>query len=154
MEKLEPYYEFLEEYTSFLEEMARSHEEKLAAILSHDLNRLEHFISAQQAMTMRLDGLEGRRVRIQEELGCANRTLSQIIDGAPVPRKKRLQDIRKRMEAAVRDIKFYNGKALEAAKTNLKLIDDLAVGNEDARYDAARKRSNHTAETAIFETKI
>ena len=110
---------FFEKYASALHTMTRDEKEKLNALLSNSLPRIEHAISTAQANTKLIENLESKRIALQESLGCAQMTFSQLIEEIPDTRKLALSSLFRQIQSYVDEIKFTNEKAMVAAHTNI-----------------------------------
>jgi len=113
---------FMEGYVSFLEEIAAGEEEKYGAILSYDPKRMDKIVARQQAMNMRLSQLEEQREREQEEAGISALTFQQIIDQLEGEEKEAFEKISGRFQKAVREIKYFNEKAMTFAQDGLRMM--------------------------------
>ena len=75
----EQYRIFMESYVRFMEEMAEGESKKYAAMLSYDPKRIDHAVSRQQAMNMRLGQMEEQRELEQKRAGLEGLTFQQIL---------------------------------------------------------------------------
>jgi len=114
--------DFFEKYTSFLEDMEQVQKEKLEAVLSGDLDRMERSIKTQQAYAMRLDNIESRRIKLQKEAGLSDYTFSQIVDAADPTLRNDLRTLLGRATNAISNIQYFNSKALEVSRENLRTL--------------------------------
>lgn len=110
---------FFEKYASALHTMAQDEKEKLNALLSNSLPRIEHAISTAQANTKLIENLEIKRLAMQDRLGCGQLTFSQLLDEIPDSNKPQLSAMFKQIQAAVNQIKFTNDKSMAVANTNM-----------------------------------
>lgn len=119
-EKAEGFYDFLGEYTEFFAQMEQFEQHKLTILLGGNLSDIENTISAAQANAKKLENLEQKRIRMQEEAGLGALTLSQLADDAGGERKTQLHRQLQRLTSHVYNIRFYNQKAMEVAAGNLR----------------------------------
>lgn len=116
------YIDVIAEYADFCDQLLSEEQEKLSIMHSHDLQALEASVKRQETMLMKLQSFERQRVQKQKEAGLSELTMSQIIERLSGDEKERMQALFARLEAAAKEIKFHNGKSLEAAEDNLRLF--------------------------------
>lgn len=154
---------FLHDYTAFFEHVVEEEKDKLDSLLSYDLKRIEHSIAEQQAVEMKLATMEKKREQLQKEAGVEGKTFREIQALALEEDKKVLGELLGRMQEAITNIKYYNGKSLEFAKANLNTIQSLAGPNTDKEKElqgyasiakSKGKQAGWTSQKTIFETKI
>lgn len=116
----EIFYGFLNEYAAFFEEMVNLENEKLGALLSNNLAAIERSISVHQATEKRLENLERRRAELQTAAGFGGKTFYEIIGLSPAEKKQELQLLFNRVEQAISQIKYLNGKSMAVARDNLQ----------------------------------
>lgn len=153
---------FFEKYASALHGMARDEKEKLSALLSNSLPRIEHAISTAQANTKLIENYENRRITLQASLGCPDMTFSQLIEEIPETHRLSLSSLFRQIQSSVDEIKFTNEKSMEVAHTNITRLNPETLlaakpGNEGVAtalpYGAARGYQNAEA-PSIFKTKV
>jgi hypothetical protein len=128
-------FEFFMEYSAFLEEMESVQKEKLESVLSDDLSRMERSIKSQQAYAMRLENIENRRIRLQEEAGLADMTFSQLVEQAEPERRNELRVLFGRAQNALSNIKHLNEKALSITREKLRTMELDGMGNNRPNID-------------------
>ncbi|MEM1485295.1 hypothetical protein V6615_10510 [Oscillospiraceae bacterium PP1C4] len=157
MNAQEHFFEFMETYTEFFESMVSVEKEKLEALLSFQLKKIEQAISAGQANAMKLENYEKKRMELQVQAGFAEATFQEIIDSIDGELKKVLENLLRRMNNAVQEIKFYNGKSMGLAKINLQSINDAvpsSARSEAQGYTSLKTQADAYKNTVSFETKI
>lgn len=151
---------FFEKYASALHTMTRDEKEKLSALLSNSLPRIEHAISTAQANTKLIENLESKRIALQSSLGFAQLTLSQLLEEIPDTHKLSLSSLFKQIQTSVDEIKFTNEKSMAVAHTNITRMNPEALvpkPNGDgvaavSPYSAVRSNQG-AASPSIFKTK-
>ena len=113
------YQDFLSEYARFLEEMARNEQEKYAALLSFDAERMTKTVASLQSSIMQLDQMEAKRIALQEKAGFGSLTFSQLIAQLQPEERPEMEELLGRIQRAVWQIKFMNEKALAFAREGL-----------------------------------
>ena len=154
------YVGFLRVYTDFLDKMLQDEGEKLKAIQSRELARIEHSITVSQANAKQLDNYEQRRMDLQREAGFGGLTFRQLIARAPEDEKGVLQTLYARFEQAVQEIKFNNDKSMAVARDNLLELDPeavLAAAHADAPqnpYSRMKKSNDENNQNNLLQTKV
>lgn len=156
VEQAEVFCTFMEEYTGFFEHMAEQEKEKLEALLSYQLKRIEQAISLQQARAMQLDNYEKKRLELQTAAGFDGKTFREIIAATDGTLRARLEKLFERTDAAVQLVQFYNQKSMESVKLDLQKIngDALSDDRSEARSYTAQKTQTAGYSQSSFEAKI
>lgn len=153
--------DFYEEYAAFLAQVLRDEEEKLQALLSNSLPRIEHAISAAQANAKQMENLELRREMLQERAGCGGKTFREILELVPQEEQAAFQSLFERIQKAVELIKFHNEKSMSVARANVKAVNPEALMPGEQKnaamenpYMRARRQAQPEHSTSLLETKI
>lgn len=153
---------FFEKYASALHNMARDEKDKLSALLSNSLPRIEHAISTAQANTKLIENYENRRIALQQSLGCPGMTFSELLEKIPETHSLSLSSLFRQIQAAVDEIKFTNEKSMEVAHTNITRLNPETLlaakpggenGAAQAPYGAARGYQG-AGSPSIFKAKV
>ncbi|MEG0339234.1 MAG: hypothetical protein RR573_04895 [Oscillospiraceae bacterium] len=151
---------FLEQYSTFLQSMLDNEKEKLAALLSNSLPRIEHCILTAQADTKQLENLEKKRMTLQQNIGCGGYTLEQLVNEVPDNTRARMSDLCAQVRNTVDEIRFHNDKSMDIARTNVKQINPDALEAQPKRdaahnpYTKAKNAKQADDTVSILETKI
>ncbi len=154
------YVGFLHTYMDFLDKMLQDEGEKLKAIQSRELPRIERSIAVSQANAKQLDNYEQRRMELQTDAGFGGMTFRQLIEKAPADEKGALQTLYARFEQAVQEIKFNNDKSMAVARDNLLELDPeavLAAEHADARqnpYSRIKKTNDENNQNNLLQAKV
>jgi hypothetical protein len=142
------------DYTAFLEGMRADENDRLAALSSRELPRIEHSIAVTQANAKQLGNLEARRQVLQAAAGYEGLSFRQVILNAPVDERDRLWRLFARFEGNVAEIRFFNDKSMAVARDNMIEIDPASVlgAAAGANNPYARLRDERN-DRAILETK-
>ena len=151
---------FFEKYALALHAMAQDEAEKLNALMSDSLPRIEQAISAAQANTKQIESLEAKRIALQASMGCPGMTFSQLLEQVPEPYYISLSAIFAQVQASVDKIKFTNTKSMSVAQANIARLNpeapvlrSYAENHQGAKpYESARSYQD-SASTSIFKTK-
>ncbi|MGN0620322.1 MAG: flagellar export chaperone FlgN [Porcipelethomonas sp.] len=157
MEKeiFEVFYGFMLEYTEFFEETADKEKEKLSALLSDDLKRIEACLNEHQSIVKRTEQYERDRLKIQKELGFENMTFREVIDSCRGEEKEQLQSLYQRFKIAIDSVKHSNKTSLQVAETNLKIMENITRGAvTDAKCYDTRGVASKSRNIGILNRKI
>lgn len=155
-------FSLFEKYNSALHSVAQDEKEKLNALLSNSLPRIEHAISVAQANAKQVESFESKRILLQTEFGCADATLSQLIELFPASQKPAFTALLKQFERYIDEIKYTNSKSISVARANITQLNpnaailqpsaDTLAPSTNNPYEAAM---NHQAPNhSIFKTTI
>lgn len=150
---------FLNEYDAFLHSMIADEEEKLRALVSGSLQRIEHALSTAQANAKQLENLEARREMLQAKAGFGGKSFSEILEEITPELKDEGYELFGRFEHDVQEIKFRNEKSMDFARANIREVnpDILRDGSPTlggAAGSAYAKMSRSDERPALLETKI
>lgn len=153
------YLGFLQEYNAFLAEMSKSEQEKLQALLSNSLPRIEHALSEMQANAKRMENMEAKRLNLQKKAGLGDLSFSQIIEALPEELRAETAALMHNFERHISDIRFHNEKSMSIAHDRVMIIDPDALQDKgeqpstaaESAYAKVRDLLNNNG---ILETKI
>ncbi len=151
------YVVFMEGYTDFLDRMLKDEGEKLAALSSNELPRIERSIAVSQANAKQLENYEQRRMGLQSAAGYDGLTFRELITKAPEEDKGLLQRLFARFEQDVTEIKHQNHKAMDVARDNMMARDPeavLAAENESENPYNKMKKASAEQNSNILEAKV
>lgn len=155
MEERERYIRFMAGYAGYFEGLAEGEKDKLDALLSHDLQRMERSIAQQQAVEKKMEQLEELRESLQQAAGFGNMTGQQIIALLNGAEKNELEQAYKRLSDAVASVKFYNQKSMDVCKQNLQLIGSEVVDPAaPPTYSPTQRASEGYTGAKLFDKKI
>ena len=155
------YYSFIEEYTYFLEHMLSDEHDKLSALQSRELPKIEHSIAVSQANAKQLANYELKRASLQAKAGFEGFSFRKIIAASPDDMQNQLWDLFTRFEHSVSDIRFHNDKSMAVARDNMLALDPTAVlpgaGNKktaQSQNPYRQMQGRQEDQSNILETKI
>ena len=90
---MQNYLGFLTELNQALDTLTALEQRKLKAVQNNDLQTLDQCMKQEQALLLKLRGIDKKRESIQKDLGFENLTFTQIIEKAPLSHKKQLSEI-------------------------------------------------------------
>lgn len=154
----EQFVTFMVSYTDFLEKMCQNENDKLQALSSRQLPRIEHSITVSQANAKQLENMESKRMALQAAAGYEGMSFRQLIDSAAPNEQDKLWKLFTRFESNVAEIRFLNDKSMAVARDNMLEIDPQAVvatqqaKRGDNPYE--RLREAQSGEGALMEKKV
>ncbi len=155
MEYFAEFYDFMSEYTDFLEETAEKEKDKLSALLSDDLKRIEHCLSEHQSTIKKTELYEKEREKLQKRTGLGGLTLKEIIERCSDPEEKEmLEKLAVRFKAAIDNVKHANKTSLQVAQMNLQILESASPAVTDAKCYNAKGIPSIRKNMGILNTKI
>lgn len=148
---------FVEEYTQFLEHMTDDESEKLSALNSRDIGRIERSIATSQANAKQLENYEIKRISLQAKAGYDGLTFTQLVERADPLEQGWLRQLFSRFERSVTEIRFRNDKSMAVARDNMLAIDPEAVlpgAGVKAQNPYARIKKEAADTSSMLETKV
>lgn len=123
----------MKDYTCFFQAAAEQEEEKLRALLSDDLHRIERALTEHQRITKQVEQYEQQRMALQERIGLGGKSFRDIIAMADSENRQDLKLLFRAFDAAIRNIKHSNSRSLEIARLNLQILEEISpAGITDA----------------------
>lgn len=92
MENYEEFYNFMLEYTEFFEETAVKEREKMSALLSDDLKRIEKCLNEHQSTIKKAERFEQDRQKLLDKIGFSGKSFRQIIAMAEGEEREQLKN--------------------------------------------------------------
>ena len=109
--------------------------EKLTAVQNDDVAGLEDCMKREQAIMMKIRGLEQKRERTQQELGWQDKSFREIIKDLPEEQQPEMQELFDRLSIAVKVFQDANQSALDTMKVHLKDIERvMKIKDPEGRY--------------------
>lgn len=145
----------MREYTVFLEESAQKEKDKLSALLSDDLTKIEQVITSEQTLEKQINGYEKNRLALLEKMGCPQKTFREVLLTLPDGEQAEMNKVFARMQKATDTIKYYNEKSLEYVKGNLKKFHlmEQSAGSE-AGYSPENCHPDGWDDKNLFTKKV
>lgn len=156
-ESMLSYREAVKQVKNQLRTMLETEQEKRSALLNHEIDKLEALLQAQQAMVMKLETLEKKRVAAQEAAGFGGKTADELLEILPEEEKACFVPLLRELTETAQQLRELNAVSLDIADTELRLIgqfDEPAAGGRHGPYqmDGSVNRSVHHG--SAFEEKI
>lgn len=142
----------MEEYIQFFEKAQEKQNEKMEALISGQLSRVEETIVMQQALDKQISNMETRRIVFFQDSGYGDATFKTIIDQADKEDQKNLLGLYYRLEKALNSMKYLNQNAMKLAQT--KLVKMGAAPQEPISSRGNPYRSGKTDRNSMWNRKI
>lgn len=129
---MEQFEQVIEQLIGLFEEHLPLEEEKRKAASESNLAALEDCMTREQAIMLKLRGLEQKRENVLKQNGWEGKTFREIIDIAPAEKKAVYSDLYERMNTAVNMFREANESAMETVRIHLREINnaiDTKQGN-------------------------
>lgn len=108
----------------FEESLSLEHR-KLKAIEQDRVADVEECMKQEQALVMKLRGLDQKRLRVQKELGWEGKNFRQIIEVVPQEERLEMQQLLERLERAMLVFQDTNQSAMDMMKIHLREIEKV-----------------------------
>lgn len=128
---------FFDEYISHYRELLRFETEKLRLIAEDDLKGLENCIGREQALVMKTNAFEKKRLELMPK----EKTFKAIIDEAPIEFKAQLEARYLDLSKAVLKVKEINDSAKDVITKKLAFIEKAINGTSSQTYDKSGAKS-------------
>lgn len=132
-------------------------QEKRQALLRQEAEKIESLVQAQQAMVMKLDSLEKKRITAQRDAGLADKNVNQILESVDSQTQMALRPSLEKLSDVALHLQNLNRASMEIASTELKLMDQASRSyKEDVQglYTSGGKSGTFSNSGTGFQEKI
>lgn len=145
MSEFTDFIKLIEEFIRFFDELIPLEQEKLDAAVKNRVSFIEECMHKEQALVLRLRGLEQKREKAQEKLGMKDLSFRQILEKAPDDVSSVLKPLFDRMSEQVRTLQSIIDNSKNAIEVNLHVIQSSLAGNTPGRetYSASGKKDDN-----------
>lgn len=131
--------DILREMTALFREFLPLEEEKLKAAQRKQVTFIEDCMGKEQALLLRIRGLEQKRESFLGKKGLQGRTLREIIAEQPEEEKKELAEVFEEFSNAVKTFSALNGEAMKLIQINLHELEKAAKEKEGRSYGKGKE---------------
>lgn len=142
---------FMGEYISLFDEVKQHEKNKMQALLSNDLKKIESAMQVYQTDIKKIELVEKQRRELFSSLGFGEKTFEEIANDFDGDDKYGLLKMRSQLQGIVRDIQYLNQKSMEIANIQLGYYNELAKDEETHMYNA--KGKSEIAGANLLNTK-
>lgn len=150
--------DFMTEYVDFLKETESKEKDKMEALLSNDVKRVENVITEHQFTIKKMQEFEHRREVLFIDENLENMTFKDIIEIFHGEENKNLKIIYAEFSSLIANIKEFNSKSLEIASLNLKIMDELNLESNNVSdancYNQNGTQDGSIRRSSLFNAKI
>lgn len=115
--------QILQETNMLLQEMTQTEQNKFDAAVHNKIFDVENCMKTEQAMIMKLRGLDKKRETLQKQLGYENKTFREIVEMQPAEQKEPLQQVFQQMQDNLNKYREVAKSAADILQLNLHRID-------------------------------
>lgn len=137
---------FFDEYIAHYREFLKFEYSKIDLLNKNQIERLSNSLSVEQALIMKTNSLEAKRMKLVEGTGG---TFAELIENAPEEFKEKLSEQHDTLSALVYRIKELNDGANSVVSKRLKIIQDKTAELDVYDGKGSVKRE-HATKAAIF----
>ena len=137
---------FFDEYVAHYKTFLKFEYAKADMINKGAVEQLSDSLTTEQALIMKTNAMEARRLKLVE--GCGN-TFKELIDGAPEEYKEKLRSQHEKLSELIYEIKEINDCAGEIVSERLRKIQKRTAELDVYDGKGALKRE-HATKSAIF----
>lgn len=138
--------DFFNEYNNHYKELLSFENTKFQYIVSNNVIELGNSLGKEQALIMKGNSLEAKRLSLLEKQGLKGVKFQDIIDDAPEQYSYKLSSLFSELSKYVSETKRINDEALSAVKTRLSAIDQKLSKQSNDVYDG-KGGKKHTSNT-------
>ena len=131
---------FLNEYIRHYRDLLAFENQKLELVMSGKVSELNNSLSKEQALIMKGNSLETKRIALMEKEGLGGLELSKIIEQAPSEYKTKLAEIREKLSKYILEVKRINDSSMSAVNEKLDTINKKLRNTEIDTYDEHAKK--------------
>lgn len=138
-------------YKSFLE----LEYEKYDAVIKNDIDALDDIVSKEQVYYMKMRGVDQRREKLVETMGCKGLTLKEIIAADIIKNNDELTEKYNELSEIIQEVKKINSLCKTLIEVRMHKIDDALVqlGEKDKTYSNAENKNN-SGKSLMFSKKV
>lgn len=138
-------------YKNFLELEYEKHD----AVIKNDIELLDDIVSKEQVYYMKMRGLDRKREKLIDSLGCKGMTLKEIINSDKISNKEELKKKYNELNEIIYEVKKINNLNKTLIDVRMHKIDDALVqlGEKDNTYSNTENKNN-SGKSLIFSKKI
>ncbi|WP_313341629.1 flagellar protein FlgN [Sedimentibacter sp.] len=138
-------------YKSFLELEYKKYD----AVIKNDIELLDDIVSKEQVHYMKMRGLDQKREKLVDAMGCKGMTLKEIIKTDKIQDNNELTEKYNELSEIIFEVKKINSLCKTLIEVRMHKIDDALVqlGEKDNTYSNTENKNNN-GKSLIFSKKI
>ena len=143
--------EVLAEITELLRQYLPLEEEKLKAVKENKVSIVEDCMLKEQALLLKMKGLDRKREDILKEKGCEGMTLKEVIHRLGEEEKRKAQPVFDEFALIVQNFNSLNEESMKLIRLNLHRIEKETVKQGGQVYG---KENGNSPETDNFISRL
>lgn len=129
----------LEEITSLLNQYLPLEAEKLKAIQENKVGFVEDSMKKEQALILKMRGLDGKREELLKKAGCTGKTMREILEELEENEKRQVQPVFDRLVLAVQNFDSYNAESMKLIQLRLHDMEKAAAESQGKTYGKGKE---------------
>lgn len=133
---MERFQQIITDLIALFDEYLPLEQEKLRAVQEDDVATVEDCMRKEQAIVLKLRGLEQKREEAQQEQGWEGMTFRQIIEQVPQQKRQEFQQLFDQLETSVSVFQETNKNAMDTISVHLREIQKIIKTKDpEGRYN-------------------
>lgn len=140
-------------YKSFLE----LEYEKYDAVIKNDVDALDDIVSKEQVYYMKMRGVDQKREKLVDAIGCKGMTLKEIIETDKIKNNGEIIEKYNELSEIIQEVKKINSLCKTLIEVRMHKIDDALVqlGERDKTYsNTTTENKNNSGKSVMFSKKV
>lgn len=138
---------FFDEYICHYKNLLSFENDKISLLATDKIELLNKSLANEQALCMKGESFEQRRLKMMKSQGIEGLTFSKIIDNAPDEYKRKLTDQFSDLSRYIVQVKKLNQQAMSVVNGKLSAIAKRAEAVQGETYDEHGEKNNAVPES-------
>ena len=152
MTAFEEYYGFMEKFIAFYKEAQKAELEKLEALMSCELPRIQEAMKNYQSLIAKAQAFEDERIELCKSLGFENMAFSEVLRHFDEEQGKKLSEQKERLSSLIKTIKYLNKRSMDFVNVQLGEIEKEA--SVASIYNTKGLADSHLANSNLLNKQI
>lgn len=132
---MEKFKKVIGDLTAIFEEYLPLEQKKLKAVQEDNIAVVEECMTQEQALILKLRGLDQKRINAQKELGWEGKNFRQIVDSVPQDERQEIQELLDNLDNAMTVFHDTNKNAMTTMEVHLREINKIIrMKDTEGRY--------------------
>jgi len=146
--------DFFDEYILHYKELLAFENQKLELIVANNVTELSNCLSKEQALIMKGNSLEKKRISLMNEQGLSDIKFGEIIDNSPKEFSTRLKSSYSELSKYVNEVKRINTNAMEIVNGKLSAVESKLSKTNNDTYDVKGGKKRESNSTSALTKNI
>ena len=152
MAAFDEYYGFMEKFIAFYKEAQKAELEKLEALMSCELPRIQEAMKNYQSLIAKAQAFEDERIELCKGLGFENMAFSEVLRHFDEEQGKKLSEQKERLSSLIKTIKYLNKRSMDFVNVQLGEIEKEA--SVASIYNTKGLADSHLANSNLLNKQI